>query len=79
MKFKVRDKVKITHMNSVYKGSDAWGDVGKTGTITEIWIDEEYDWPIRVKIGDRTDGFSEDELTLLPKIGQQLLFDFMRQ
>lgn len=80
-KFKVGDKVKIVHMSSIYKGSDAWGDLGKIGIIIEIWEDGGYDWPIRVGIGDRVDGFSEDELTLFPfiKIGQQLLFDFAKE
>jgi len=73
MKFKVGDKVKVTYMNPKYKSSIAWGDMGKVGNITEIWEDTNYDWPIRVKINGNEFGFSEDELTLHPKTGEQLL------
>ena len=80
MKFKVGDKVKVTYMNSVYEGSDAWRDIGKVGRIVEIWEGEDFDWPIRVKLNDggRVEGFHEDELTLFLKVGQQLLFEFMK-
>lgn len=79
-KFKIGDKVKVTYMNLRYKGSTAWDDNGKDGKIVKIWDDwddADYNWPIRVKIGKCERGFNEEELTLMPIAGKQLLFNFM--
>lgn len=79
MIFKVGDKVKVTYMKSTYKGSIAWEDIGKIGNIIEIWEVTDSSWPIRVRMGDREAGFSEDELTPYFKKGEQLLFSFMNE
>lgn len=77
-KFKVGDRVKVTYMNPLYKGSMAWDNIGKEGKIVEIW-EGDYDWPIMVKIDKDKSEFSKEELTLVSIKGKQLVFEFMEE
>lgn len=74
--FKIGDKVKVVNWFLALE-HDRTPFVGVKGTIYKI--ENKYDHPyyVRTNTGDDLDSFFEEELELLPAIGQQLLFGFM--